>query len=319
MKRFSASTSKKLSALVIGILIANVVVILLRICSLKWFYDTEIGYYQADAPLPLLGNILLTVFVIGAALFALFGFQKNELSLPKPTKLPRMVAILPAMAALLATVGSMVSNDPSTYVSALPFKPSVLFTLCAICAFLVAIFFILLATGTLEKNKFGYLTLLIGFFALLYFVCALAIAYFDFEIQMNSPNKLIFMLANLSAVLAIFAEIRILVGEPKPRFALLAFSIATLLLGTSSIPSVFAYMSNIFPAHYRNLPADFVGMALWCYCLIRLIWIAYPTEKKAVAEAEPSQESKPTPEEEMLTDETAEAEEKAVFPEENSN
>ena len=115
--------------------------------------------------------------------------------------------------------------------------------------------------------------------------------HFDFEVQMNSPNKLIFQLACLSAMLALLADMRILADAQKPRFSLFAFSLATLFLGSSSVPSVFAYMKGIFPSDYRNLPADFVCMALWCYCLIRLIWIAYPSEeKKAESPAEEATE-----------------------------
>ena len=304
MIRFPCKPQKKLACLTVFVLIATVLSILLRIGCLLWFYDAELGYHQSGALLPVLTNWFLALCVIGCAALSCIFFSKDEISLPVPMGLSRLSALFPAACALVAAFGPHLTGRTEGYVTALPFQPSTLFLISAVCAVAVFAFFVLLAIG-FPKKGYALPIVLLGLGALIYFIVSLGIAYFDFEVQMNSPNKLTLQLALLCAMLAMLSELRILSGGSKPRMALFSFSVATILLGTSSIPSIAAYLLKIFPASYRNLFTDVACLGFWLYCLIRMLCIAFPKKMEEASIEEPTEENPADtadPQEPQITD-----------------
>lgn len=262
-----------------GILGVTALCVILRIICMTFFFDSDIGYYDKGAALPIILNILL--FLAAAVSLILCLVPKIKLSPvpPTPTKATRMCAIFPAagFAAYAVIYFSLLAEYSSLY-GTLPFA----YILTAIATVGACAFFALYA---FRKNNGDILFVLTGVLAVIWFVVALAECYFDTLVQMNSPNKLIFEFATLGAMLLTVNEIRQGFEFKRPAFHLFSASVATLFLLTDSVPSIIFSIMGKMPRSYSLLYSDAVLLLLAVLAVARLLNMCFGKEEEAVCES----------------------------------
>lgn len=235
----------------------TVISVILRCVGLFFFYDTEIGYFSAGAPLPIIANILLLVSVVFFALTALFKLRKVDLELGKKMTVANVTGnTVAAIGAAALTVFDLTSNDGVSAISVLLSAASVAY-------------FVLLAfrSSVILKVILGALTV----FRL---VLMVSTSYFNQFVQMNSPDKIVFHLACVSAMLFIVSELRILTGTEKPSLYLFSSATASLMCGVCAIPSIIAYHARLAPAANDIYEEYYLLLGICVLSAIRLITVS---------------------------------------------
>ncbi len=257
MKSTTSTAIKKRVILLSAISIAlSVLATVGRLVSLTAFYD-EIGYYQADAIVPKLSNILYALSLVFFAVSACLLLPKINRSVALK-KAERMSALIPAAAVLthLLLDASKLLESPGWLTTL-----DLLFSISAIVFFASVAF----------CSQPSAITALSGIGAVIWTAVVWMSSYLDLYVPMNSPDKLFFHFACVGCMLFIFAEIRTLYDMPRPRLYIFSMLAVILSVFTCSIPNIIASFGDTF-AVYKLLQYDVVFLATAIYALVRLVF-----------------------------------------------
>ena len=248
----------------------------LRCLSMLFFYDKEIGYYQSGAVLPTVLNVFLILSVVAPLLCCVINSLRVQ---PRyiDASPSRFFAVLPAVAlgafSVIHALGLKeqlediyISTEKlSLYAKLSPFL-LLIASLCGAAFFAMAMF---------NCSALVIPSVLTGIFTVFWFVMATADAYFDIYVQMNAPNKIIFMIGALSATLLVINEMRRGLPKRKPYFHLLGATLTSIFTLTSAIPSLICYFTGNMPLNYTLAVYDIVLLCVGIYSLARLISLCF--------------------------------------------
>lgn len=261
----------------IGVLAITVICTLLRLFSIMFFFDVDIGYYSNGAALPIILNIILFAATAAMLVFCFIRPLKLKPSAPTATKSVKLSAVLPAVGfALYAIIYFKWMTEYLSVYGTLSFSHIITF----VSTVLACIFFCLFA---FRKNNGDIIYILTGIFAVVWLVLALSECYFDTLVQMNSPNKLIFQFSVLGAMLLTVNELRQWLDFKRPNFHLFSASAAAIFTLTSSVPSIICYFTDSMPKSYTLLYSDTVLLCIGIFAAVRLINLCFKVNEIADA------------------------------------
>ena len=267
--------------LVLSALVLSFVSCALRTLSLVFFYDADVAYYREGAVLPIVSD---TLFALSIALFAVLALiiPKDERSQPMclPDKSARLSAIVPAVALVLQVIGIFGASGTESN-STLPL-------IIGACALISTVFFATLAFSAQPSP----ITALTGVGFMIWAALSWYVSYADFYVPMNSPDKLYFHLACISAALFAIEELRVSYSFANTRLYLFSLSASILALTTEAIPSLIAGFTGVFRV-YNTKAEDLVLFALLIYLAtraVRLLW----TDDSRTESTRPNEEQKDT-------------------------
>lgn len=230
--------------------------LVLRIICLFFFYD-DIGYYKANAPLPIIASILLLLAIVFFIIASIFSIDKKQ-SIEPTGKLSQYAALLPMGALIFHVMRIFTGAFNDTAVNKY---------LMAISAILAAIFFFLIFyAGKKTKTVAVYF----GIGAILYVFFCWMLVYFDFYVPINSTAKTFFYLSCSSAVLFIFSEICAFYGWFRAKLYYFSLFSAIAVLSVSSVSAIIGYATGILKS-LISLEADIFMTALLVFAIARLI------------------------------------------------
>jgi len=292
------STRRALRIYGICVMAIALACIALRFFGILFFFDIDIGYYTVGA-VPFLASYLPIFAVVLAAVFCFVPWVRVNSNTARNTRSVKISAIFPALGFVFWFVTYAISLiDYNEAYGTIPF----VYILTAICALLAAVFFIM---TVFTRNTANALYVTAGLFTVIWIVLSLAESYFDIYVQMNSPNKLIFQFATLSGILLTVNEMRNGFDVKRPRFHLFSASIALVLLGTSSIPSVVCFLLGKMPSSYILFYSDCIFLLMLVFAATRLIQLCFAKEEAPIVTGETvANEAEEQTETEADTDET---------------
>ncbi|MEE0969543.1 MAG: hypothetical protein U0M06_09255 [Clostridia bacterium] len=228
--------------------IVSLLGIALRIVSLFYFYDRDIGYYKAEAFLPDAFHILTCAMLAFAfsVIILLPSVRKKEYKTMCHSALSaRCGAVFPicgiAVYILYAAFSFMGNTRAYMYGEMGAGTYIELFSL--LFGFLGIIYFSLFAAGKVGR---GENHVYFGYAVILFFLMVLAKSYFDFFTTMNSPNKLLLQLTLMAVMVYMLYEIRFSIGRAAPRLYSAVSLISIYLTAVCAIPGIAAYFCGVF-------------------------------------------------------------------------
>ena len=250
--------------------------VLSRLLSLIFFYDTDLGYYQANAVLPIIATYLPIVAVVAAAVLCALNYMKADVNAASNSRAQRFAAL--AVGAAFAIYAVMYSVSFAEYIfgggELLPtFIGRLLFCLLSGAYF----FYVALASKKSEA-----LSTLLGLCVIVFSVMLLSASYFNNRVQMNAPNKIIFQFAYLSVMLLILNEMRTGMERQRVRFHIFSCAISSMLCAMSSIPSIIALFVGKMPTNYTLFFPDVILLTISIFAAIRLHSLCIPLIPKAL-------------------------------------
>ncbi len=275
---------------------------LLRSVSFVTSFDTEIGYFNGS-----LFSAAVTYLMVLGCIFAAvcYFFISKEAKLPvKLDGAPNSVFFTSCFAGfvLLADfaykIFGMIVDDRFKKIIAIfaPNKPldnayfmraTALIEIFGVLASLIAaVYFFLRAT----KKSNSKLAVWLGFFPILRALTGVALVYFEMEIQMNHPSKMMLQFALIAVMLCLLYELRFGVSEahPRPRLYFVSACIAFILSFTCGVSEMFAYLAGYLGR------GDFFAEAFFCLTMSLYILARLNTFVRAASATAPEQ---PAPEE----------------------
>ncbi len=281
--------------------------VVLRLISLLFFFDADIGYFKSDSIFAGISGIIPAAATLACAILCLISQIKLEPIYAPEVRSVRISAAFPALA-FAAFSGMYIYSlvNYSEIYGSVPFS----YILCVICAVGGCAFFILKLLG--GKRVPSILTVFCGLCALVWVLLALVECYFNTFIQMNSPIKLTFQYACLSAMLFLVSEMRRTVDTDRASFHLFSSAFALIYLPVSAIPSLICFFAGKMPYSYSMFYYDAVFALLTVFAAVRFITICFCKQEPAV-EAESTQETEAeVPVEEAVEEATEKAIEEAT-------
>ncbi len=266
----SSIFNTKVSRTVFGICILSVSVLctVLRIISTLFFFDSDIGYYQAGKILPILSYAVPIVAVVATIAFCFIPKIRITAIDACDTLYTRVCAILPALGfAAFSVIYILSLVEYSDSQMQIPFS----FILCAICSVVSFVFFVLKFLG----KQANIAIVICGILTVLWLVLALAQSYFDVFVTMNSPLKTVFHFACLAAMLLILCELRIGIDKTRTKLHLFASSAAIILLPLSAIPSLIGVILDIMPMSYTLVYYDVTLLTVSAFAAARFVNLCF--------------------------------------------
>ena len=251
----------------------------LRTLSIFFFFDKDIGYYQTGAALPIIFELLTIVSIIAAIVFSLVKPICVSFGAASDAPYVKYLSLLPAVGLAVFTltyVKELLSN-----LSAFSFTWQIVLTL--ISSIGACVFFVMIA---LTKSRANVAYVLTGCTAVIWLVTALASSYFDSFVQMNSPNKIIFIFGALGGMLLAVNEMRRGLDDQKPGLHLLGATAASILLTACSLPSLIGFLAKKMPLNYSNFYYDIVFFSLAIFAVARLVQLCFGTNTVVATQAE---------------------------------
>lgn len=261
----------------------------LRTAALFTSFDREIGYFRPHAFLSTASGVMLVL----AAVWALTG-----LWLIPDTALPRFMSSGGKLTAFFAaftagvflvdliyssgTFAETVKSGEAARILA-QFKhlryyrlasdraarfAFILSALALLCSLAAAVYFFMLSLPRAHRPGLAFA----GMAAILRLLCGIARIYFDMDLVMNSPNKILLQTAFVCLMLFLLAEIRFLLEEKYARPRLYVVS-ALLALVTATVAG-FSILIGYFGGVLKKFPyfgtEGFLCTALALYVFARL-------------------------------------------------
>lgn len=192
-------------------------------------YDQETHYFVANAPLPILANVLTAVLVVVALLSALMAPKPLDTSSPfgKQIWIALPAALGFAIAGCFFVIEFLTSRAILSLVSAV---------------------FLLFSAIHLVLSETDHKPALLGYFPPLACSCLVCILYFDTSLEMNAPLKVAVQCALLPLMLYFTAELRFLIGYALPRLfsalALVSLATSSLCFLTIPVASIMGRLEN---------------------------------------------------------------------------
>ena len=245
LKKYQAYVSA--AALAISVISA-----VLHTISMLFFRDT-LWYYDVDAILPVISNILMATSIILFAIFAIL-FTDSTKSVKAPQGIARYMAILPAAALLLHTAElASTAMEKATI--------SHFFTL--ITALVSAVFFVMIAFS----KEYTSTTALCGIGFIIWLGLSWLSSYNDIFIPMNAPEKLFFHFGCIGAAILTVGELRSMYEISRPKLYFFSLWSSQLLLLAAALHPIIKFLtknskSSVF---YESL----VLLGLAAYAIVR--------------------------------------------------
>ena len=250
--------------------VASLVGIVLRTVNLFFFFDSKPGYYVSGAVLPILEWVCYGVFALLLLSGAMLWFRKQPIGYEQKTPLLARIGAIAGVfgfGILLYADAVLFAYGTTQNVSGLV---SLLLSAASVAYFLL----------TALNAKHEALRLLTGFCVILRLITALSNSYFNFFVPMNAPDKLMFQLGVLGAMLFLINELRAIVASPRSATYMFFAGIATLLLGASSLPSLLALREGIL-SHTGLTPATVALLGMYLAVALRFLSLCLsPTPKQ---------------------------------------
>ncbi len=271
---------KKIKIYSLVAIAVSVLAVILRTCCLLWFYDEDIGYYSRGF-LPIL---LDAVCILAVAFFVSLLFVVKPCDKAGDGKEDNLAVKISSAAAAVAFALFFVSSVLSTSLV----TGNVVFDLTSKISALSAIVYFCMNLFASRANRVVQTAL--GFFIIIWNICTLGITYFDVYVQLNSPDKTILHLALVACMAFFVSEFRCFVDGVKSKSYLFFASCAILLSGTSSVPSLVAYMFGRSVGE-KYIFYNVVLFALFAYCAARLVSFVFARKSEEDLVTEDSEES----------------------------
>ncbi len=249
---------------------------LLRLLSIFFFYDKDIGYYRSGAVLPIIAQALPVVFVVAAFVFAVIPYLRPSVGSPSSTFSTRIISVFPAAGFSGYAVVYLISFAEQLRIYGTSLTRDLIWNILISIAIIgAAVFFWL----TFLNKKIGtILYSLMGLCVILTSVYFLAGSYFDTFVQMNAPNKTVFQFALLTAMLLTVNEMRVGLSENKPVFHLFTATAAVIFMTTSALPSIICCFAGKMPLNYTVLFEDGVILLFAVFAFARLCSLCFCKE-----------------------------------------
>lgn len=236
----------------------SLAVITLRILALLGHFDAEVGYFTSSTL-----SIAFTAILVGGAVFgAVFSHELSELFVftGDYRDVPTLFA-----SAFSATVFLFFSYSLFTKVGGGAPLASLFAILAALCALLSGIGFLLslFDLSGARRAMFSLFPVGLSIFYAFYL-------YFEGQMMLNNPNKLLCQAAFLLSAFFFLGESRIALGRAK--WALHTYiTLLTLLFSASlSLPNLVYHAAVGTPLLFDTMP-DFVLLAIFFYTAARAV------------------------------------------------
>lgn len=276
-----------------GITAAAVAVVsaALRLLSILFFYDTNIGYYKSGAILPIIAQALPAVAVVATLVFAVIPALRPAPVQPDNCYKTRSFAIFPAAGFSGYTVVYLIQFvEYLKLLDTIIIKDIMWDIIIALALIGASVFFWLIF---LDKKIASTLYAASGLCVIVSAVYFLAGSYFDTLVQMNAPNKVVFQFALLAAMLLTVNEMRMGQTEKKPVFHLFTATAAVIYMLTSSLPSIICYFMGKMPLNYSLFYEDSILLMFTVFAFARLFGLCFGKKNTMQAvEAETKEEEK---------------------------
>lgn len=250
----------------------------LRLCNLFFFFDSELGYYVPGAALPIVEWVCLGVSAALLLTGSILLFRKKVIGYPKRT--PVAVRIGASLATL--GFGAFFAADVIAYaVSRETTEGGITSGLIPLLLGGAATAYFLLVALNVKTESIRLLT---GFCVILRLITALSGSYFNFFVPMNAPDKLMFQLGILSALLFMVSEIRATVSAPRSVLYMFSAGGAMIFTGACSLPSIIASYKLIL--HQTDtVYCNFSLFGFFLYVILRFLCLCLaPTPEEITAE-----------------------------------
>ena len=240
----------------------------LRTIAVLRHYDIATGYFDEGHLLSQLTN-LLTLLALPLCLSVPMTLGGDKLRIP-PARFHLLSAFSSALVAflLIAFAALHVTEITAEVRADAPTSPRVVLTsaVSAILSVLGAVSFILTASmGAEVSAKKAFSSSSVVLFAIVYAL----FLYFDGELPINAPEKLLAQVTLLSVALFFLYETRVALGQPMPAVRAGLGFLALVLTVSSSIPNLIYYAVN--RAALLETPVhDFLILSFALYLVARL-------------------------------------------------
>ncbi len=261
-------TDKKRVKLFFFIALAiSAVAVILRSISLLFFYDSEIAYYTSGAVLPMISNI----FYVAAVLFfvlAAYLLVKPVKGVSAPVRANSIVMLIPGVVSVLHAAVLLIDISKTLMREVGGAGVDRIAIIATVTAIASAAFFFFVAFS--KKHNMATAILSIGFMAW----CGVAWvrSYMNFDVPLNSPDKLLFHFGIIAAALFLVAELRTMFEISKPKFYYFSLFTAMLALSVATIPSIIGNAAGVFKI-YAPEYENYVLFGLLLYVVARGITI----------------------------------------------
>ena len=242
-----------------------------RVLALLKEFDLSVGYYARGAILPTVFNIIATLFVVASIVAIPTVFKSGDVAIAGQSRSCRFSSLLAVAGfALLAWErwsDFMLVSDVYT-------GAKLIFALLSPILMLSLLTFFVACCFGLEPSP---LVAISGSLSIITLAVELAKVYNTFEIAINSPNKTLFQLTIISAMLYILAELRTVFSASRPRFYLFSLTTAIFFLGASSLPSIIASAAGTY--ENKLIKEDVAFLGIFVFCVFRLIGIIFSKDE----------------------------------------
>lgn len=253
------------SLFVIITLVLTVIGIAIRTINIIFFFEYDIGYYESDTLLP----IIMNIFLVLTALFLIFG-SLFLTSAPKELKgIEKNPLTIVASAVCILTFLSIGINFLLFYMY-LPIKVIVLYALLSLisCLYFVSNIF----------NFAGHYRALFAIPVIINIVSILAISYFNIDVQMNSPQKILLHITCLASMFFFIAEARCIFEDMRKKLYILWICATLFFSGVYSLPSLISFVVDGV-SDYNFISFIIVFFAIFVYTVMRAITLMTTTKK----------------------------------------
>lgn len=286
------------------------IVSLLRSFALITDYDKATGYYR-DKLLIGMGDWLVVLGVIFSVTY-IFAAKKNKTYVATyhdaSSYIPSALVAISSVIVAIELFGNMLKpiSSASTALTAANLFSAVLAATCAL-AFVASC----LITGRRNATRAAY-----QISAVLFFAVYSAFLYFENPMPINAPNRIVDIMAYLSAAIFMLYETRLSLGRDLWRMYTVFGLICSLLCAYSAIPSLVNYFVLGEPSQ-RSIGETVLTLSLFAFATLRMVRslnLFEETEAKTVtfikeAESEKKQASELKEAAEEITEESETAEE----------
>lgn len=258
----------------IGILLAPLFTlagILLQCVILFGGYDADSGYF-ANAPLPV--KLIPILFCVAALTLFIYALAIRRNISPAPNNRGLTVLFSGAFLAVTLAVAAICTAF------ALHDTTDVYLRFISIAVLVSEISSFIYMALTMRGDRLPALRAALSVAPTVYALFAAMYLYFDKAMQMNAPVKLLQLAAYLMLACYGLSECRNIIGRKKPALNFFVMSLALILCGVASVPSII-YTAVYNTATVLTVAGDFVLFAFFLYLLARLFQLL-PSESPAL-------------------------------------
>lgn len=253
-----------------------------------FFFDHKIGYYENGA-LPVIFEILCVLFVVAAAVFCFVPKVRLSFEEQTHTVPVRVGAAFLAASFLFSTTNSLITLYTVISNDLIILTPFFIFSSVTPIVFSAFACFGFLRMTALKESG-GVMNVIACVFAIYIYALDILNTYFDPNMAMNSPIKILLHLASISFILLLVNEARVGLGYTKRYFHAFSAALSTLFCGVFAISECFIFpelgIDHVYSAEYvMNISARFL-IAPFIFSLMRLISICFIKQTPETAETE---------------------------------